>query len=252
MSVRKVKKSANWCQIPAPLVSVSLNADDRGDYSTWNQLIPANLKESVRLEDVNTDLCYWSCSEPLSGPRAVWLHPALCRPRRRFVSLRWLVWAELILRSCGLNPGFTCVTFCVHTFQMSWSVDLINSNLSLPAKLSFQPHFLQRARPNTRKPLFGARFEKQWRNASLWPMTRQRCDQYSNDVSLFGHVPAPSSSTPVPRELQSPRTPGEGALRGDRGAIKNRGGRGWDFSLPNPPVPPGAAAFHGPSLPLVC
>lgn len=55
-----------------------------------------------------------------------------------------------------------------------------------------------------------------------------------------------------PPGAPEPRTPGEGALRRDGGAIKSRGGRGWDSSLPNPPAPPGAAAFLGPALPLVC
>ncbi|KAK5607464.1 hypothetical protein CRENBAI_021212 [Crenichthys baileyi] len=47
---------------------------------------------------------------------------------------------------------------------------------------------------------------------------------------------------PRPAERWSPR---EEALRRDGGAIRSRGGRA-DFLLPNPPVPQGAAAFHGP------
>ena len=57
------------------------------------------------------------------------------------------------------NQKVTCVrvnmSLCVFTCLKSLRHEVRSHNLE-----TFKPHFLQCARPNTRKPLFGVRFEK--------------------------------------------------------------------------------------------
>eukprot|EP00064_Thunnus_orientalis_P021524 superscaffoldBa00006581_g21689 len=73
-------------------------------------------------------------------------------------------------------------------------------------------------------------------------MRRQRCDQYSNELSLFGHVHAPHRSTPVPRELQSPG-PGRRSSPPGQRSHKEPGREGMRFLAAQSPFSPGSSSL---------
>lgn len=112
----------------------------------------------------------------------------------------------------------------------------------------FKLHFSQRARPNTRKPLFGAPFAKQWRNASFQPMSSQRRDQYSNERPIFGVCPAPPASRRSPGSSGAP-DPGRRSSPPGRRSHKEPGREGMRFLAAQSPCSPGSSSLPRPGPP---
>ena len=148
------------------------------------------------------------------------------------------------------NQKVTCVrvnmSLCVFTCLKSLRHEVRSHNLE-----TFKPHFLQCARPNTRKPLFGVRFEKTMTQRATSTNQKPEVRPISEWAALIWCCPRPLPLHAGPTGAAEPRTPGEGALRRDRGAIKSRGGRGMRFLAAQSPCSPGSSSLPR-SVPPSC